>query len=98
MKWSGHAQDRVVNRLRLPVNLIGQINNKIEGITFQVGETWVKVASLKKSITIGDGRDVIGGDTLYVIYKRKSDNDSGVVATVELRYRSQPVKGDYYIE
>ena len=97
MNWSIHAARRVTARLSDVISP-DEIERKITGVHFDIGETWVKVKMLSSKRYIQDGNYIIKGDTVYVIYRRRDAYDTGSIATVELRGAGQTVKGDRLID
>jgi hypothetical protein len=57
------------------------------GLRPEVGETWVLVKKLTghKSIPADTPDDVVNGDTVWAVVKRKHEGDAGAVVTVLLR-------------
>jgi hypothetical protein len=92
-----HAHDRVNGRLYGLISL-EDVKNAVRKVgTFKIGETWIRVKSTPKKIVIREPGRTIAGDVIYVIVRRSSASDTGAVATVELRFKSQSVKGDYFV-
>lgn len=90
-RLSSHSKERIEYRLSGIVT-VKEVLNKVNGLTFCNGQTYVKIKSLKHTIRITeDDGTVITGNTVYAIVKQESDNVP-VIATVILRCESQKEK------
>jgi hypothetical protein len=92
-----HAHERLNGRLYGIISLEDVKNAVSKAGQFKIGETWIRVKSTPKKIVIREPGLTIAGDVIYVIVRRSSAADIGAVATVELRFKSQKVKGDHYV-
>lgn len=87
-----HASDRLDNRLSGLVSL-AEVMAAAEGLTFEHGETWLKVKQFSRKIRLPGG---VNGDVVYAIVKNNGYTVN--LVTVELRNGYQKVKGDYYFD
>ncbi len=94
MELSTHAQERIQYRLN-GIITEGEVKGAVSGRDFKKGETWLRVKKLPKTIFLPDG---VHGDVIYVIVRRATRYDDGVIATVELREHSQKIKGEYLVK
>jgi len=86
-----HAKDRLNNRLRSIIS-VNEVATAVTTVDFALGETWVKVKSLPKSIVLGKAH----GDTVYIVVKKRK-YDCNVV-TILLRESHQRINGDFLVD
>jgi hypothetical protein len=93
MFFSKHALERLAGRLASIVSRT-EVTQVVAKQRFEVGETHVHIKDLPKRVTIMEGDRQVVGDQVWAVYRRSSQTDQGCVATVMIRGRNQPARGD----
>lgn len=88
-----HAWDRITRRLRGVVT-VAEIAEVLEGQEVELGETHFLVKRLPQGVMIRDGDQVLEGDEIWAVVKRKPSDDGNLV-TVMVRQHWQPSRGDH---
>ncbi len=86
MNITSHCKSRIVRRLQGIVT-VPEVEECTEGMSPEIGETWVLVKRLTghKSIRTDKPNEVVNGDTVWAVVKRRNETDVGAVVTVLLR-------------
>ncbi len=91
-----HCKNRLLQRLSAIVSL-SEVEDKVNRLNPRVGETWVFIKRLEKSVYIEcstqDG--AVNGDTIWAVIKRRNETDHGAVVTIMVRRWEQKVKADF---
>jgi hypothetical protein len=70
-----------------------------EGLTPQVGETWVLIKRFQEEVCVYNCGKVVNGDTLWVVIKKQHVADDPALVTILLRRWAQGVKeGRHFYE
>lgn len=98
MYMSEHCERRVLRRLRRIVSA-DEVQGAVAGVIPQIGETWVLVKRLPRSVYIPcDTHDKgVNGDVVWAVVKKRNERDHGAIVTVMLRRSGQVPKTDYVI-